>query len=85
MEDEQQRQQAEQRRVESVVLKLQEEFHQFIHECQERQREIAPHWQVCAYCGVRLATHCPGCGNPLPLVGAQACPGCGLALPQVWP
>ena len=82
MEDEHQRQQAEQRRVKSVVLKLQEEFHQFLHEC---QREIAPHWQVCAHCGVRLATHCPGCGNPLPPAGAHACPRCGLALPEVRP
>jgi predicted amidophosphoribosyltransferase len=38
---------------------------------------------VCAHCGTRLATHCPGCGNPLPPAGAHACPRCGLALPQV--
>jgi predicted amidophosphoribosyltransferase len=85
MDDEQQRQQSEQHREESSLLKLQEEFHQFSHECQECQREIEPHWQVCAHCGVRLATHCPGCGNPLPPVGAHACPRCGLALPQVRP
>jgi hypothetical protein len=32
-----------------------------------------------------LATHCPGCGNPLPPVGAQSCPRCGVALPPVRP
>ena len=85
MDNEQQRQQSEQRQVESSVLKLQEELHQFIHECQECQREIEPHWQVCTHCGVRLATHCPGCGNPLPPVGAQVCPRCGVTLPQVRP
>jgi hypothetical protein len=32
-----------------------------------------------------LATHCPGCGNPLPPLSAHACPRCGVALPQVQP
>ena len=85
MDNEQQRQQSAQRQVESSVRKRQEEFHQFLHECQECQREIAPHWQVCTHCGERLATHCPGCGNPLPPVGAQVCPRCGVTLPQVRP
>jgi predicted amidophosphoribosyltransferase len=62
MDDEQQRHQSEQCLVESSLLKLQEAFHQFVHECHECQREIALHWQVCAHCGARLATHCPGCG-----------------------
>jgi predicted amidophosphoribosyltransferase len=85
MDDEKQWPQSEQRREESSLLKLHEEFHQFIQECHECQREIAPHWQVCAHCGSRLVTHCPGCGNPLPPAGAPACPRCGLALPQVRP
>ena len=51
----------------------------------ECRREIEAHWQFCAHCGTRLATHCPGCGNPLPPPGAHACPRCGLALPQVSP
>jgi predicted amidophosphoribosyltransferase len=85
MDDEQHRQQSAQSRLESSLLKLQEEFHQLIHECHECQREIEPHWQVCAHCGVRLATHCPGCGNPLPPAGTHACPRCGLALPQGQP
>jgi predicted amidophosphoribosyltransferase len=85
MDDEQQRHQSEQRLVESSLLKLHEAFHQFVHECQECQREIALHWQVCAHCGARLATHCPGCGHPLSPVGAQACPRCGVALPPVQP
>ena len=85
MDNEKRQQQSEKHWGEAALLKLHEEFHQFIQECQECQREIAPHWQVCAHCGVRLATHCPGCGNPLPPVGAQACPRCGLALPPVRP
>ena len=82
MDNAQQRQQTEQSQVESALLKLREEFHQFIQECYDCQREIEPHWQFCAHCGTRLATHCPGCGNPLPPAGAHACPHCGLALPQ---
>ena len=82
MDNEQPQQPCEESRLESAVLKLHEAFHQFIHECQECQRELAPHWQVCAHCGVRLATHCPGCGNPLPPAGAHACPRCGVAVPQ---
>ena len=82
MDTEHQEQSGEERRLDSSILKLHEEFHQFIHECQACQREIAPHWQVCAHCGVRLATHCPGCGNPLPPAGAQACPRCGVAVRQ---
>ena len=83
MENEQQRQQIEQSQVEASLLKLREEFHQFIQECHDCQREIEPHWQFCVHCGTRLATHCPGCGNPLPPAGAHACPHCGLVLPQV--
>jgi predicted amidophosphoribosyltransferase len=85
MDEKQPQQQSEESREAFALLKLQEEFHQFLHECQECQRDIAPHWQVCAHCGARLATHCPGCGNPLPPIGAQACPRCGVALPLVQP
>jgi predicted amidophosphoribosyltransferase len=85
MDDEQQRHQSEESREEASLLKLQEEFHQFIHECYECQREIEPHWQLCAHCGTRLGTHCPGCGNPLPPPGAHACPRCGVAFPPVQP
>ena len=69
-------------RLNPALLKLHEEFQQFIQECHDCQREIEPHWQFCAHCGTRLATHCPGCGNPLPPAGAHACPRCGLALPS---
>ena len=82
MDDEKQRQQTEQNQVESSLLKLREEFQQLIQECHDCRREIEPHWQFCAHCGIRLATHCPGCDNPLPPAGALACPHCGLALPQ---
>ena len=82
MDSEKQRQQPEQSEVEAAILKRHEELQQLIQECGDCRREIEPHWQFCAHCGIRLATHCPGCGNPLPPAGAQACPGCGLALPQ---
>ena len=83
MDEEKQQQQSEESREESALLKLQEAFHQFIQECCDCRREIEGHWQFCAHCGIRLATHCPGCGNPLPPPGAHACPRCGVALPQV--
>ncbi|MBM3223100.1 MAG: hypothetical protein FJZ47_04760 [Candidatus Tectomicrobia bacterium] len=74
--------QTEQRREEAQFLKLHTEFQQLMQECSDCRRDIDPHWQFCAHCGIRLATHCPGCGNPLPPVGAQSCPRCGLAMPQ---
>ena len=83
--DDKKYQQSEESRMESSVRKRQEEFHQFLQECRDCRREIEAHWQFCAHCGIRLATHCPGCDNPLPPAGAHACPRCGLALPQVQP
>ena len=83
--DDKKHQQSEESRIESSVQKRQEEFHQFLQECRDCRREIDAHWQFCAHCGIRLATHCPGCDNPLPPAGAHACPRCGLALPQVQP
>jgi predicted amidophosphoribosyltransferase len=85
MDDEQHQPPSEECRGESTLLKLQEEFHQFMQECRDCRREIEGHWQFCAHCGIRLATHCPGCGNPLPPLGAHACPRCGVALPPVQP
>jgi predicted amidophosphoribosyltransferase len=85
MDEEKHQPQSEESREESALLKLQEEFHHFIHECLDCRREIESHWQFCAHCGTRLATHCPGCGNPLPPPGAHACPRCGVALPQDQP
>ena len=75
MDKEHQEQPGEESRLDASIRKLHEAFHQFIHECQACQREIEPHWQVCAHCGVRLATHCPGCGNPLPPAGGRPAPG----------
>lgn len=68
--------------AEASLLKQQEAFHVLIQECQECQKDIEPHWQFCAHCGIRLATSCPGCGTPLPPAGAYACPSCGLPLPK---
>ncbi|MEZ4736730.1 MAG: zinc ribbon domain-containing protein [Caldilineaceae bacterium] len=58
-------------------------FYQLMQECSECQEEIDPHWQFCAHCGTRLATRCPGCGNPLPPAGALTCFHCGLKIPQL--
>jgi predicted amidophosphoribosyltransferase len=68
---------------EMVLLQRRAELHDLHQECGVCREEIEPDWQFCAHCGVRLATHCPGCGNPLPPAGAQNCPSCGLAIPQV--
>ena len=85
MDDKHHQPPSEERRGESTLLKLQEEFQEFMQECRDCRREIEGHWQFCAHCGIRLATHCPGCGNPLPPLGAHACPRCGVALPPVQP
>lgn len=58
-------------------------FHELMQECFDCQQEVDPHWQFCAYCGTRLATRCPGCGNPLPPAGALSCFHCGLKIPQL--
>jgi predicted amidophosphoribosyltransferase len=68
---------------ELVLLQRRMELHELQQECTICREEIEADWQFCAHCGVRLATRCPGCGNPLPPAGAQACPNCGLAIPQV--
>lgn len=69
--------------AEIALLDQRSAFHQLMAECNECQVEIEPHWQFCAHCGTRLATSCPGCGNPLPPAGATACLHCGLAIPQI--
>jgi hypothetical protein len=85
MDAEQPQPSAEERWEEAALLKLQAEFRHFVPECRACRRELDAHWQFGAHCGIRLATHCPGCGNPLPPPGAHACPRCGLALPPVSP
>jgi predicted amidophosphoribosyltransferase len=71
-----------QQEQEAAVLKRHTEWHQLIQACDECRQEVDPHWQFCAHCGIRLATQCPGCGNPLPPAGALVCASCGLAIPQ---
>jgi len=58
-----------------------EVFRKFVVECHACQAEAPPYWQYCTECGARLATRCPGCGSPLPPVGAHYCPHCGVAIP----
>jgi hypothetical protein len=58
-------------------------FCQFIYECRACQYDVAPPWQLCAHCDVRLAISCPQCADPLPPAGAYACPCCGFAMPLV--
>ena len=65
------------------LLDQRKQFHEFLAECNACQEDVEPHWQYCAHCGSRLATKCPGCGNPLPPAGAHSCPSCGLAIPQI--
>lgn len=66
---------------EVIILKRRDELHQLAQECDACRQEVEPNWQFCAHCGVRLATQCPGCGQPLPPAGATACPNCGLVIP----
>ena len=47
-------------------------------ECSRCAQDLHPEWQVCAHCDARLATECPGCGVPLPPIGATHCGHCGL-------
>ncbi|MGE3540662.1 MAG: zinc ribbon domain-containing protein [Candidatus Tectimicrobiota bacterium] len=68
--------------AEATLRQQHEAFHVLMQECLECRKDIEPHWQFCAHCGIRLATSCPGCGNPLPPAGAQTCPSCALPLPQ---
>lgn len=56
-------------------------LHEFFRECQACQAEVPNHWQYCSHCGTRLGTQCPGCGAPLPPVGARYCPNCGVEIP----
>lgn len=67
---------------EATLTKRHEEWHFLVQECQDCRKDIEPHWQFCAHCGIRLETHCPGCGNALPPLGSHSCPTCGLALPH---
>ncbi len=63
------------------VLRQLEAFREFVRECAACQAEVPQTWQYCAHCGLRLATQCPSCGNPLPPKGARFCPHCGLQIP----
>lgn len=75
----------EQSNEEIMLLQQRNAFHQLMKECYECQQEVDAHWQFCAHCGTRLATRCPGCGNPLPPAGVTACFHCGLKIPQIAP
>ena len=70
---------------EIILINQRAAFHQLMQECYECQQEVDTHWQFCAHCGTRLATRCPGCGNPLPPAGVAACLHCGLKIPQINP
>ncbi len=63
------------------LLRQLEAFRQFSRQCAACQTEVPQTWQYCAHCGLRLATQCPSCGNPLPPKGARFCPHCGLEMP----
>ncbi|MBI4300863.1 MAG: zinc ribbon domain-containing protein [Chloroflexi bacterium] len=71
----------EEERFEREFARRLDIFRHFVGECQSCQAMVSPHWQFCAACGTRLATQCPGCGNPLPPLGSRYCPHCGLEIP----
>ena len=58
-------------------------FCQFVHECRECQHNIAPHWQLCTHCDIRLAISYPRCAGPVSPAGAHVCPCCGCTMPPV--
>lgn len=66
-----------------ILLPWLQEVKQLADECHLCWREVAPHWQLCLHCDLRLAARCLGCDIPLPPAGAYACPHCGLPLPQM--
>ena len=68
--------------TEKELLRRLELLERFMVECETCQTENPRHWQYCSECGTRLATACPGCGCPLPPVGARYCPHCGMELPK---
>ena len=72
-----------QRSAKRVFLPWRKEVMQLASECQECRQELPAHWQLCAYCDIRLAMRCLGCGNPLPPAGAYTCACCGLAIPRL--
>ena len=84
MDDKQQQPQSEERRGESTLLKLHEEFHQFMQECRDCRREIEDTGNSAPTAGYgwprtaqAAATRCPRSGR-MP-------PRCGVALPPVQP
>jgi hypothetical protein len=76
MDEEQPQPLSEESREEAALLKLQEEFRHFVHECRECRSELEAHWQFCAHCGIRLATHLPRLRQPVT-------PARGACLPPV--
>ena len=65
------------------VLQRFQSFRRFIVVCAECQSEAVVDWHYCTNCGSRLATECPGCGQPLPPYGGRFCPHCGLQIPTI--
>ena len=75
------RKEASEEEWEGRLRRAVESLHEFFRECQACQAEVPEHWQYCSHCGSRLGTQCPGCGAPLPPVGARFCPNCGVEIP----
>lgn len=74
---------SDQERQDLTFVEKIENFHELLRQCRTCQEEVEPHWQFCASCGVRQATACPRCENPLPPMGARTCPHCGLEIPSI--
>ena len=77
MDEEQQQPQSEESRGESALLKLQEEFHQFIQECRDCRREIE-----CALAILRPLRDTVG--HALPRLRQPVAPARCACLPPVW-
>ncbi len=65
------------------IVRRRTAFELLMAECRSCQSTVDAHWQFCAHCGIRLSTECPGCGEPLPPLGAKSCPHCGLQIPRM--
>ena len=77
MDEEHPQPSSEESREEAALLKLQEEFRHFVHECRDCRRELEAHWQFCAHCRDTV-------GHALPRLRQPVAPARCACLPPVW-
>ncbi|MSQ33254.1 MAG: zinc ribbon domain-containing protein [Dehalococcoidia bacterium] len=66
-----------------TIVRRRAAFELLVAECKACRSTVDAHWQFCVDCGSRLSTECPGCGEPLPPLGAKFCGHCGLQIPRL--